>query len=208
MPSQKRKGKAPSSRYIANCALAPPPPPALIPTTPGSSQATASSSVSEIAVFGGIDPALENLPHSAQHTQASVEDGREEVNDDDDLVNQQDSQQKPKKDAALWAEAQEIVLLNILRQAIDEGQSSQNGFKEVVYQRVRVELLTEHRLDYTTNQIRNKVDHFKRKWRAWKDLSEQSGFGYDKLTGLFTADSRVWQAYLRVSIIASLWELY
>ena len=48
---------------------------------------------------------------------------------------------------------------------------------------------------YNTNTIQ-----FKSMQKEWNTLSNQSGFGFDKETDLFTAPNDVWTKYLAVSL--------
>lgn len=38
-------------------------------------------------------------------------------------------------------------------------------------------------------------------WKEWNTLSNQSGFGFDEETDLFTAPDNVWTRYLAVSLL-------
>jgi hypothetical protein len=75
---------------------------------------------------------------------------------------------KKNKDSAkeppvCWTNAQEKLLLDVLRRASDTGMKGQGGHKKQVYNQVVVELqVTSIRL--SVEQVQNKVDYFKRKW--------------------------------------------
>ncbi|KAK3364919.1 hypothetical protein B0T24DRAFT_712273, partial [Lasiosphaeria ovina] len=85
----------------------------------------------------------------------------------------------------------EKLLLDVLRRASDAGMKGQGGYKKQVYSQVVVELQATAGFKLSADQAANKVDYFKRKWRAWMVLVENSGFGFDPVTGLHTAPDQL-----------------
>jgi hypothetical protein len=70
-----------------------------------------------------------------------------------------------KKPPVRWTDAQEKLLLDVLRCASDTGMKGQGGYKKQVYNQVVVELQVIG-IRLSVEQVQNKVDYFKRKWQA------------------------------------------
>jgi hypothetical protein len=94
----------------------------------------------------------------------------------------------------------EVLLMTLLHQC-HLGKRADSGFKKEVWTAVTV-AVTEVCLGTVTvtdKQVKSKADWWKLMWKEWLQLSNQSGFGYDSVTDLFTASNETWKEYLRVS---------
>jgi len=97
-----------------------------------------------------------------------------------------------------WTTQAEVRLLTELISASQKGHRSQNGFKPRVWNELETKLKP---LDQSIEprKLKNKYGDFLRKWRAWKALMDNSGFGFDEGTQLITASNDVWNRYIEVS---------
>jgi hypothetical protein len=99
----------------------------------------------------------------------------------------------------LWTFEIEEALVNELVQQIERGKQADSRYKKEAWVTAitQVELVI-HRV-VTLEQCKNKIDTMKGHWRLFSWLKEQSGFGYNKETGLIEALYNVWENAIKVS---------
>ncbi|OCB87770.1 hypothetical protein A7U60_g5093 [Sanghuangporus baumii] len=115
-----------------------------------------------------------------------------------------------KGESCTWTAAQEAIMVDILKQAKDEGQQSENGWKKQVFERV-VEALDGTELSSGgvrkgVEQVKNRYQRFKAEYRDVKKLRDASGFGWDDTLHLVTATADVWERYLAVHKDSRKWK--
>jgi hypothetical protein len=93
---------------------------------------------------------------------------------------------------------QETLLATLLDQC-RAGKRADSGFKREAWSAVLVEVQALTTSQVTEKQLKSRVDWFKGMWKEWCGLEENSGFGWDEPTQLFTAEDSVWREYLKVS---------
>ncbi|KAK0727288.1 hypothetical protein B0T26DRAFT_671971 [Lasiosphaeria miniovina] len=75
---------------------------------------------------------------------------------------------------------------------------AQGGYKKTAYNQVAIELqAAAPGLRLSAEQVYSEVDYFKKKWRLWMILVENSGFGWDPVTCLHTAPDAVWDTLIK-----------
>jgi hypothetical protein len=94
----------------------------------------------------------------------------------------------------------EVLLMTLLHQC-HLGKRADSGFKKEAWTAVTVAVAEIYygTAAVTDKQVKSKADWWKLMWKEWLQLSNQSGFGYDSVTDLFTASNETWKEYLRVS---------
>jgi hypothetical protein len=99
-----------------------------------------------------------------------------------------------------WTFEMEEALFNELVHQVELGKRADSGFKKDAWiaALTAVEAVTT-RQDITLQRCKNKVESFKKYWRGFNTLRDQSGFGYNEETGLIEAPNNVWTELLKVS---------
>jgi len=92
----------------------------------------------------------------------------------------------------------EVILLTELISATNQGHRGQNGFKPRVWANIETKLKPLYE-SIESRKLKNKYGDFLKKWRTWKALMDNSGFGFDEETQLITAPEDVWDRYIQVS---------
>ena len=93
---------------------------------------------------------------------------------------------------------QEALLVALLDQC-RAGKRADSGFKKEAWSAVLVEVQAITTSQVNEKQLKSRVDWFKSMWKEWSALEDNSGFGWDEPTQLFTAEDSVWREYLKVS---------
>ena len=97
-----------------------------------------------------------------------------------------------------WTTQAEVMLLTELISATHQGHRGQNGFKPRVWTEIETKLKPQNR-NIESWKLKNKYGDYLKKWRTWKALMDNSGFGIDEETQLITAPDDVWDTYIAVS---------
>jgi len=97
-----------------------------------------------------------------------------------------------------WTTQAEAQLLTELISAANKGHRGQNGFKSRVWTELETKLKPLNQ-NIESRKLKNKYSDFLKKWRTWKALMDNSGFGFDEETQLITAPDDVWDRYIEVS---------
>ena len=93
---------------------------------------------------------------------------------------------------------QEALLVTLLDQC-RAGKRADSGFKKEAWVVVLIAVQTISPSLISDRQVKSRVDWFKSLWKEWCALEDNSGFGWDEPTQLFTAEDSVWKEYLKVS---------
>jgi hypothetical protein len=95
-------------------------------------------------------------------------------------------------------EMQEALLVTLLDQC-RAGKRADSGFKKEAWVAVLVAVQAITTASINEKQVKSRIDWFKSMWKEWCALEDNSGFGWDEPTQLFTAEDSVWKEYLKVS---------
>ena len=98
-----------------------------------------------------------------------------------------------------WLPAYELTFFQSLVDSINDGLRADSSLKQEAWNRASKALKDAHGITVSKPQLMNKYDNAKKKYRVWRALREQSGFGYDPDTKCITAPDHVWDAYIKVS---------
>ena len=71
------------------------------------------------------------------------------------------------------------MLLTELISATNEGHRGQNGFKPRVWNEIETKIKVLNG-NIEPRKLKNKYGDYLKKWRTWKALMENSGFGFDE----------------------------
>lgn len=94
-----------------------------------------------------------------------------------------------------WSKDDVDLVLDRLRQAQDEGNTSENGFKETVWQSISESFVDALK---TGRCCQSKWSRIKGEYKEVKFLREASGFGWDEDRCVPTAEEQVWEDLLTV----------
>ena len=92
-------------------------------------------------------------------------------------------------------EMQEALLVTLLDQC-RAGKRADSGFKKEAWVVVLIAVQAISPSSISDRQVKSRVDWFKSLWKEWCALEDNSGFGWDEPTQLFTAEDSVWKEYL------------
>ena len=107
-----------------------------------------------------------------------------------------------------WNPAMEEALLETLVQQRRLGFASESGFKKSAWtaacEAIQPHIVQRHKdgslYVLRQTQASAKNSDFKALYSEWQMLRNNSGFGYEEETGLFTASEDVWASRLKVSL--------
>ncbi|RWR73158.1 L10-interacting MYB domain-containing protein [Cinnamomum micranthum f. kanehirae] len=77
------------------------------------------------------------------------------------------------------------------------GRFSDNGFKKEVWKKCLDELNKRFDISVTPTQLKSHMADLQKRYRIVKSIREQSGFGWDDLLHMCTADDDVWNRYIK-----------
>lgn len=78
------------------------------------------------------------------------------------------------------------------------GRFSNNGFKKEMWKKCLNELNKWFDVSLTLTQLKSYIVDLQKRYRIVKAIREQSGFGWDDLLHMCTADDEVWNHYIKV----------
>ena len=105
-----------------------------------------------------------------------------------------------KNDGEPSAQWNNIIYSNFIDILINEVNEFKNteggGFKSQQWNRMTTLFNYNTGLNFTSQQLQNKYKSMKNNWRIWKDIENNSGFGWDEKNQLFTSSDEVWSSYI------------
>jgi hypothetical protein len=107
-----------------------------------------------------------------------------------------------------WSQAETESLLAQLQQAKDDGNMSENGFKQTVWKSIQDSF--EDPAKKKTRAPSSKYDRLKQAFKEVRFFHERlsaSGFGWNWELGLPTASNEVWEALAQVYLYSLLYKL-
>lgn len=99
----------------------------------------------------------------------------------------------------IWTPVMEEALCNELIQQVEQGKQADSGYKKEAWAAVIARVKEVSGRDVTLQQCKKKLDYLKARWTLFHWLKDQSGFRYNKETGLVEASFDVWAAIIQVS---------
>jgi hypothetical protein len=116
------------------------------------------------------------------------------------FINTADSNLKKKKTPVTWSALEETVLVNLLIEHHQRGNSSESGFKSIVFTEIATKLREtppEQGPEKDADSCRNKYNNLKGDWKIVNKMVQQSGWGWDRETGRVTAPKMVFDDYVK-----------
>ena len=103
-----------------------------------------------------------------------------------------------------WTRAMELVLLDSMVDSVRNGLRAESGFKKAAWVEA-LQIVTEFPLqsELTIKQLTTKLQWYKTKWKEWLIIDDLSGWGWDPVKELPTADNATWDAHLIVCLTMS-----
>lgn len=126
--------------------------------------------------------------------------GEPEPDSQDPVIDPQQQDEDEANTKFAWTFEMEEALFTELVHQVELGKRADSGFKKDAWiaALTAVEAVTT-RQDITLLRCKNKVESFKKYWRGFNTLRDQSGFGYNEETGLIEASNNVWTELFKVS---------
>jgi hypothetical protein len=155
---------------------------------------TSQSLAQEASQFNqSIDPALFAFPNTLSRATSQTPD----IFDTPNTA----TQGKSKRYTLNWTLEMHTTLLESLVEQCRAGKRADSGFKKEAWIAVliAVQVVYSGPIRIQESQAKTRIDWCKGLWKEWCSLEENSGFGWDEPTQLFTAEDSVWKAYLAVS---------
>ncbi|KAF9597840.1 hypothetical protein IFM89_021925 [Coptis chinensis] len=101
------------------------------------------------------------------------------------------------KARANWNDNLDVIFSDAVVKETLDGNVTQNGFTKVGWNNILKDFNEQSQCDYNMDQVRNRLNNLKSKYKVAKALTVLSGFGWDPTTCVFTASSAVWDEYLK-----------
>ena len=98
---------------------------------------------------------------------------------------------------AEWNDERTRLLIRLLLKHV-AGSTSENGIKEQVWQQILESFNQQFKLNWNKDQLHNRYDSLKRDYGIFKQMKNNSGFGWDPDNDTPTATEKVWEAVLKV----------
>jgi hypothetical protein len=108
---------------------------------------------------------------------------------------------KSKRSILNWTPDMHRVLLEVLLEQCRVGKRADSGYKKEAWVATlsAVQAVYIGPIQIQEAQIKSRIDWCKALWKEWCSLEDNSGFGWDEPTQLFTAEESVWRVYIMVS---------
>jgi hypothetical protein len=105
------------------------------------------------------------------------------------------------KSPAKWNDAQKWILADCMVEETQSGVFTDNGFKSAAWNRIHEafnHICADRSIvcNYDKQQLSSQHSTFKKKFKVFQKLLEQSGFGFNDTECLVTADPDTWVAYI------------
>jgi hypothetical protein len=100
-----------------------------------------------------------------------------------------------------WTDEMHRALLEGMLEQCRAGKRADSGFKKEIWTAIlpAIQVAYSGPIQITQLQVKSRAEWYKAMWKEWCSLEENSGFGWDEPTQLFTAEESVWRNYLQVS---------
>ncbi|KAF9623113.1 hypothetical protein IFM89_037515 [Coptis chinensis] len=98
---------------------------------------------------------------------------------------------------ANWNDNLDVIFSDAMVKETLDGNVTQNGFTKVSWNNILKDFNEQSQCDYNMDQVRNRLNNLKLKYKVAKALTILSGFGCDPTTCVFIASSAVWDEYLK-----------
>jgi hypothetical protein len=103
-------------------------------------------------------------------------------------------------DRADWTTARSLFLVEQLIEQLIYGNKNDSGFTKEAWKLVCASYNRKFNLNYTTTQLKSHFKILRKQYELVKLLRSQSGFGWDDVYKVVTADEDVWERYISVSL--------
>ncbi|XP_038691441.1 L10-interacting MYB domain-containing protein-like isoform X2 [Tripterygium wilfordii] len=113
-----------------------------------------------------------------------------------------DTPQEIVDENSLWSPVTEKLFVDIMVEQVSRGNMKSGVFHNKIWSSILVEMNTKTARNYQMKQIKAKFHRLRMKHRAFSDLLNHTGFGWDAATNTVTADEEVWENYLKKNPIA------
>ncbi|CAN6460551.1 unnamed protein product [Victoria cruziana] len=102
-------------------------------------------------------------------------------------------------DRADWTTARSQFLVEQLIEQLVYGNKNDSGFTKEAWKLVCASFNRKFNLNYTTTQLKSHFKILRKQYELVKLLRSQSGFGWDDVYKVVTADEDVWEQYIAVN---------
>jgi hypothetical protein len=107
-----------------------------------------------------------------------------------------------------WTPLMHETLLATMLEQCRDGKRADSGFKKEAWRECKIAVQSVYQgvLTLEDKHMKSKLDWFKLMWKEWSGIDENSGFGWDEPSQLYTAPDDVWKRYLHVSMFLLVYE--
>ena len=114
-----------------------------------------------------------------------------EGTDDDEVV---------EVDGGIWARQFEELFINLLEEEVKRGNRKTTTLTKQAWNRIREEMRKNGR-DLKPDQLKNKYNSLRQRWKDFSSLLNETGMGYNRETDQLTASEEIWQKLYKVSLL-------
>lgn len=97
---------------------------------------------------------------------------------------------------AVWTDELRKIFLDAIREEMGRGTFTDSGFKATSWTKILSDFNIKADVHYTKDQIQTQYSQLKSKYSIFRDMIQNSGFGWDSVAKLPTAPEDVWTKYL------------
>ena len=98
---------------------------------------------------------------------------------------------------ASWKTEHIDILLDLILEVVDKGEVFiDKNLKTHLWNNIVQNFNDRTNCGYDKEQLQNCFSVLKKKYMTYQGIKDNSGFGYDEATGLFTASEEVWNSYI------------
>ncbi len=97
----------------------------------------------------------------------------------------------------VWNDEMRYIFIIAMLNETAKGTFTSSGFKKPGWNAVLVEFNARMNMKLTKAQLQNQYAWLKERWKIFKSIKDNSGFGWDEARSLPTAPDHVWEAYIK-----------
>lgn len=95
-----------------------------------------------------------------------------------------------------WTDVGKKIFIDVMLDEISKGTYTDSGFKVSSWNSIVSDFNSNTGVKYTRDQLQSQFSYMKSKCSIFRDLVDNSGFGWDTTTKLPTPPDDVWEKYL------------
>ncbi|XP_020249398.1 uncharacterized protein LOC109826789 [Asparagus officinalis] len=105
----------------------------------------------------------------------------------------------PSQGAGTWPEEIELYFIDLMKEEVKKGNRHTTTFTRTSWKFIEDELKKKSGKEYPHEQLKNKFNQLRQRWRNLKSLLTDTAVGYTVSTGQISATEDVWKNYMRLT---------